>query len=66
VANAENQAVADILGIRYAYPMSEAAEMPATELGSMIVSTPGIIGGKPHIRGHRLECTEWRVGGNWG
>src|SRR2546421_6553377 len=43
--------------------MSEAAEMPATELGSMIVRTPGIIGGKPHIRGHRIGVH--RVAGWW-
>src|SRR2546427_7185856 len=63
IHDAENQAVAEILGIRYAFAMSETAEMPATELGSMIVRTPGIIGGKPHIRGHRVGVH--RVAG-WG
>ena len=43
--------------------MNETAEMPATELGSMIVRTPGIIGGKPHIRGHRVGVH--RVAGWW-
>src|SRR5437764_12672727 len=43
--------------------MNETAEMPATELGSMIVRTPGIIGGKPHISGHRVGVH--RVAGWW-
>jgi uncharacterized protein (DUF433 family) len=43
--------------------MGETAEMPATDLGSMIVSTPGVLGGKPHIRGHRLGVH--RVAGWW-
>jgi uncharacterized protein (DUF433 family) len=43
--------------------MSETAEMPATELGSMIVRTPGILGGKPHVRGHRVGVH--RVAGWW-
>src|SRR6266478_3456989 len=43
--------------------MSETVEMPATELGSMIVRTPNIIGGKPHIRGHRVGVH--RVAGWW-
>jgi uncharacterized protein (DUF433 family) len=43
--------------------MSAAAEKPATELGSMIVSVPGIVGGKPHIRGHRVAVH--RVAGWW-
>ena len=43
--------------------MSETVEMPATELGSMIVRTPGILGGKPHIRGHRVGVH--RVAGWW-
>ena len=37
--------------------------MPATELGSMIVRTPGILGGKPHVRGHRVGVH--RVAGWW-
>jgi len=43
--------------------MSAIAETPATELGSMIVRTPGIIGGKPHIKGHRVGVH--RVAGWW-
>lgn len=43
--------------------MSETAEMPATELGTMIVCTPGILGGKPHVRGHRVGVH--RVAGWW-
>lgn len=43
--------------------MSAIAEKPATDLGSMIASTPGIIGGKPHIRGHRVGVH--RVAGWW-
>ena len=43
--------------------MSETAEVPATELGSMIVRTPGILGGKPHLRGHRIGVH--RVAGWW-
>lgn len=43
--------------------MSETVEVPATELGSMIVRTPAIIGGKPHIRGHRVGVH--RVAGWW-
>jgi len=37
--------------------------MPATELGSMIVRTPGVLSGKPHIRGHRVGVH--RVAGWW-
>jgi uncharacterized protein (DUF433 family) len=43
--------------------MSALAEKPSTDLGSMIVSLPGIIGGKPHIRGHRVGVH--RVAGWW-
>src|SRR6266496_5433263 len=43
--------------------MSATTETPATELGSMIVRTPGVIGGKPHIRGHRVGVH--RVAGWW-
>src|SRR5258708_40085513 len=43
--------------------MSAIAETPATELGAMIVRTPDIIGGKPHIRGHRVGVH--RVAGWW-
>jgi uncharacterized protein (DUF433 family) len=43
--------------------MSATGETAATELGTMIVSTPGIVGGKPHIRGHRVGVH--RVAGWW-
>ena len=43
--------------------MSTAAEAAATDLGAMIVRTPGTIGGKPHIRGHRVGVH--RVAGWW-
>src|SRR5437667_5449261 len=46
--------------------MSAATETPTTELGSMIVRTPGVIGGKPHIRGHRVGVHRvaawWKAG----
>jgi uncharacterized protein (DUF433 family) len=43
--------------------MSAIVEMPATELGLMIVQTPGVIGGKPRIKGHRVGVH--RVAGWW-
>src|SRR5438874_11447435 len=43
--------------------MSETTEIPATELGSMIVRTPGVLAGKPHISGHRVGVH--RVAGWW-
>ena len=43
--------------------MNAIAETPATDLGEMIVRTPGILGGKPHIRGHRVAVH--RVAGWW-
>ena len=43
--------------------MSVTAETRATELDSMIVRTPGIVGGKPRIRGHRIGVH--RVAGWW-
>lgn len=43
--------------------MNAIVEKPATELGSMIVRTSGIVGGKPHIRGHRVAVH--RVAGWW-
>jgi uncharacterized protein (DUF433 family) len=43
--------------------MSAIAETPATELGAMIVNTPGILGGKPRIKGHRIAVH--RVAGWW-
>lgn len=39
------------------------AELPATELGLMIVHTPDVIGGKPRIKGHRVGVH--RVAGWW-
>src|SRR6266496_6465370 len=47
----------------YFFGMSATAEMPATELGSMIVRTAGVIGGKPHLKGHRVGVH--RVAGWW-
>ena len=38
-------------------------EAAAAELGTMIVRTPGILGGKPRIRGHRVGVH--RVAGWW-
>ena len=43
--------------------MSQPVETTATELGSMIVHTPGILGGKPRIKGHRVAVH--RVAGWW-
>jgi uncharacterized protein (DUF433 family) len=43
--------------------MSERLEAHATELGAMIVRTPGILNGKPHICGHRVGVH--RVAGWW-
>lgn len=43
--------------------MSKTAEMPATELGSIIVRRPEILGGKPHVRDHRVGVH--RVAGWW-
>ena len=43
--------------------MSEAIAVPETELGSLIVRTPGVLGGKPHIGGHRVPVH--RVAGWW-
>lgn len=43
--------------------MNAIAETPATELGAMITRTPGILGGKPCVRGHRIGVH--RVAGWW-
>ena len=43
--------------------MNAIAETPATELGAMIVHTPGVLGGKPRIKGHRIAVH--RVAGWW-
>ena len=43
--------------------MSAIAETPATELGSMIIRTPGVLNGKPRLKGHRVGVH--RVAGWW-
>ena len=43
--------------------MNAIAEAPATELDAMITRTPGILGGKPCVRGHRIAVH--RVAGWW-
>ena len=43
--------------------MNVVAETPATELDAMISRTPGILGGKPCVRGHRIAVH--RVAGWW-
>ena len=43
--------------------MSAIAELPVTELDFMITRTPGILGGKPCLRGHRIGIH--RVAGWW-
>lgn len=43
--------------------MSAIVETPATELAAMIISTPGILGGKPRVKGHRVGVH--RVAGWW-
>jgi uncharacterized protein (DUF433 family) len=43
--------------------MNAIVETPATELGKMIVQTPGILSGKPRIAGHRVGVH--RVAGWW-
>lgn len=50
-------------GINHLPNMSAIAEIPATELGSMIVRTPDILGGSPRIKGHRIAVH--RVAGWW-
>jgi uncharacterized protein (DUF433 family) len=40
-----------------------ATDVPATELGEMIVSSPGLLGGKPRVRGHRVGVH--RIAGWW-
>lgn len=36
---------------------------PSVELGSLIVKTPGVLGGRPRIRGHRVAVH--RLAGWW-
>jgi uncharacterized protein (DUF433 family) len=43
--------------------MSAITESPATELNSIIVRTPDILGGKPRLKGHRVGVH--RVAGWW-
>ena len=43
--------------------MSATAEIPATDLGAIIVRTPDILGGSPRIKGHRIAVH--RVAGWW-
>ncbi len=43
--------------------MNAIAETPATELSAMIVHTPGILGGCPRLKGHRIGVH--RVAGWW-
>jgi uncharacterized protein (DUF433 family) len=43
--------------------MTAIAEASATELDAMIIRTPGILGGKPCVRGHRIAVH--RVAGWW-
>lgn len=43
--------------------MNTVVETPSTDLGSIIARTPGVLGGKPHIRGHRVGVH--RVAGWW-
>jgi len=43
-----------------------AIETPAAEIGSLIVKTPDLLGGRPRIRGHRVPVHRiagwWRLG----
>jgi uncharacterized protein (DUF433 family) len=43
--------------------MNATGETPATDLASMVVQTPGIAGGKPRLKGHRVAVH--RVAGWW-
>lgn len=46
--------------------MNAVPEKPTSDLGSMIVRTPAILGGKPRIAGHRVGVHRiagwWKVG----
>ena len=43
--------------------MSSITETPTTELDSMIIRTPGVLGGKPYVQEHRIKVH--RVAGWW-
>ena len=43
--------------------MNTSVETASVELGEMIVRSPNVIGGKPHLRGHRVGVH--RVAGWW-
>jgi uncharacterized protein (DUF433 family) len=43
--------------------MSTAIESPAVELGALIVTSPGVLGGRPRICGHRVPVH--RIAGWW-
>jgi uncharacterized protein (DUF433 family) len=43
--------------------MSATTESPAVEIGSLIVSTPEVLGGRPRVRGHRVAVH--RIAGWW-
>ena len=45
------------------FGMESIVERPATTLGEMIVRTPGVLGGKPCLQGHRVGVH--RVAGWW-
>jgi uncharacterized protein (DUF433 family) len=46
--------------------MKASSAKPAVNLDSLIVSTPGVLGGKPCVRGHRVPVHRiagwWRLG----
>ncbi len=50
-------------GTHHFLTMNAIVELPATELGAMIVCTPDILGGCPRIKGHRIAVH--RVAGWW-
>jgi uncharacterized protein (DUF433 family) len=43
--------------------VNTAIESPAVEIGSLIVKTPDVLGGRPRIRGHRVPVH--RIAGWW-
>src|SRR5450759_394759 len=43
--------------------MNTVIEVPAVEIGSLIVKTPDVLGGRPRIRGHRVPVH--RIAGWW-